>query len=216
MTIDTAGLMVATLAPGGLVHVDHVATLVDLARSGVALTHVTASGERDAERARNAMVSAFHLRRGAGHLLFLDADIGMAASDVIRMLGHRRDVVAAAVPLEAPGPGGEPRYDIGPAVGEDGPLTLHEHTGASALLLSLRAVDALVEEARGAGFAYESTTPLGGDPGARIDYDVFRGGAADGAYVTGAVRACATLRRLGFAIHVDPAVVARRHRIAVL
>lgn len=216
MTIDSAGLTVATFAPGGLVHVDHVATLVGLARSGVALTHVTASGERNAARARNAMLSAFHARRGAGHLLFLDADVGIAPGDVIRMLGHGRDVVAAAVPLETPGPGGDPRYDVGHTVGEDGPLTRHEHAGAAALLLSARAVDALVEDARGAGLAYASSVSLEGDPGARIDYDVFRGGAEDGEYLSGEVRVCAALRRLGFAIHVDPAVVVRRHRIATL
>ena len=214
MTTDTSGLMVATPAPGGLLHADHVATLLGLVRAGVALSHVTASGERDASRARNAMLSAFHARRGAGHLLFLDADVGIAPGDVIRMLGHGRDVVAAAVPLETPGPGGDPRYEVGRTVGEDGPLTLHEHAGASALLLARHAVDALVEDARAAGLAYGSSTVLEGDPGTRIDYDVFRAGAADGEYVGGEAHACATLRRLGFAIHVDPAVVVRRHRIA--
>ncbi len=215
MTGEPPALVVATPACGGLAHVDHVATLVGLARAGVALAHVTASGERDVARARNAMLSAFHARGGAAHLFFLDADVGMAADDVLRLLGHGRDVVAAAVPLET-APGGEPRFDVGRAVGEDGPLTLHEHAGVSALLLSRRAVDALVSDARAAGFAYASSTPLEGDPGAGIDYDVFRAGAVDGEYVTGAVRACATLRRLGFAIHVDPAIVVRRHRIAVL
>ena len=188
MTIDASGLMVATPAPGGLLHADHVATLVGLARSGVALTHVTACGERDAARARNAMLSAFHARRGAGHLLFLDADVGIAPGDVIRMLGHGRDVVAAAVPLETPGPGGDPQYDVGHAIGEDGPLTLHEHAGASALLLSARAVDALVEDARAAGLAYASSARLEGDPGARGGCAVVRGGAEEGGYGCGAER----------------------------
>ena len=213
MTGEPPALVVATPACGGLAHVDHVATLVGLARAGVALAHVTASGERDEARARNAMLSAFHARGGAAHLFFLDADVGMAADDVLRLLGHGRDVVAAAVPLET-APGGEPRFDVGRAVGEDGPLTLHERACASAMLLSRRAVDALVDDAKAGGRVYESATALDGDAGSRIDYDVFHAGAVDGDYVSGDARACEALRRRGHAIHVDPAIVVRRHRIA--
>ena len=213
---ERASLMVATPAGGGLVHVDHVAMLLGLARAGVDFSHVTASGERDPARARNALVSAFHARPGPTHLLFLDADAGLAAADVVRMLGHDRDVVAAPVPLDVRDPEGDPRFDVGRAVGEDGPLTLHERASASVLLLSRRAVDALVDDARAGGRVYASATAIDGDPGSRIDYDVFHAGAADGEYVSGDARACEALRRLGHAIHVDPAIVVRRHRIATL
>jgi len=211
---DRANLMVASPAGGGSVHVDHVATLLGLARARVVFSHVTASAERDPARARNALLSAFHARNGPTHVLFLDADVGLDAADVIRMLGHGRDVVAAPVPLEARGPEGEALFDVGGAVGEDGPLTLHERAGASVLLLTRRAADALVDEAKAAGRVYESATALDGDQGARIDYDVFHAGAVDGEYVSGDMRACEALRRLGHAIHVDPAIVVRRHRIA--
>lgn len=213
---DRATLMVATPAAGGLVHVEHVATLLGLARSRIAFSHVTASGERDPARARNALASAFHALSGPTHLLFLDADVGLASADVIRMLEHGRDVVAAPVPLDERGPDGEPRFDVGRAVGEDGPLSLHERAGASVLLLARRAVDALVDDAKAAGRVYESATALDGEPGMRIDYDVFHAGAVDGEYVSGDARACETLRRFGHAIHVDPAIVVRRHRIATL
>ena len=213
---DHASLMVATPAGGGLVHVDHVALLLGLARAGVDFSHVTASGERDLARARNALVSAFHARSGPTHLLFLDADVGLAATDVVRMLGHGRDVVAAPVTLAVRDPEGAPRDDVGRAVGADGPLTQHERAGASVLLLTRRAVDALVDDARSGGRVYESATAIDGDPGSRIDYDVFHAGAADGEYVSGDARACEALRRLGHAIHVEPAIVVRRHRIATL
>mgnify|MGYP001030118040 CR=1 FL=1 len=213
---DRASLMVGTPASGGLVHVDHVALLLGLARAGIVFSHVTASGERDLCRARNALVSAFQARSGPTHLLFLDADVGLAAADVIRMLGHGRDVVAAPVPLDVRDPESDPRFDVGRTVGEDGPLTLHERAGASVLLLTRRAVDALVDDARAGGRVYESATAIDGDPGSRIDYDVFHAGAADGEYVSGDARACEALRRLGHAIHVDPTIVVRRHRIATL
>lgn len=64
------------------------------------------------------------------------------------------------------------------------------------------------------GRVYESATALDGDAGSRIDYDVFHAGAVDGDYVSGDARACEALRRRGHAIHVDPAIVVRRHRIA--
>ncbi|MBP6369173.1 MAG: hypothetical protein KA286_04125, partial [Burkholderiales bacterium] len=95
-------------------------------------------------------------------------------------------------------------------------LTLHERASASVLLLTRRAVDALVDDAKAAGRVYESATAIDGDPGSRIDYDVFHAGAADGEYVSGDARACEALRRLGHAIHVDPTIVVRRHRIATL
>ena len=211
---DHANLMVATPTGGGIVHVDHVATLIGLARARVVFSHVTARAERDPSRARNALLSAFHARGGPTHLLFLDADVGLDAVDVIRMLGHGRDVVAAPVPLDARGPEGEARFDVGGAVGEDGPLTLHERACASAMLLSRRAVDALVDDAKAGGRVYESATALDGDAVSRIDYDVFHAGAVDGNYVSGDARACEALRRRGHAIHVDPAIVVRRHRIA--
>jgi hypothetical protein len=213
---DRASLMIATPAGGGLVHVDHVAMLLGLARAGVDFSHVTVSGERDLARARNALVSAFHARSGPTHLLFLDADVGLASTDAMRMLGHGRDVVAAPVPLDVRDPEGDLRFDVGRAVGEDGPLTLHERAGASVLLLTRRAVDALVDDAKARGRVYESATAIDGDPGSRIDYDVFHAGAADGEYVSGDARVCEALRRLGHAIHVDPTIVVRRHRIATL
>jgi len=211
---DHAILMVATPAGGGIVHVDHVATLLDLARARVVFSHVTASAERDPARARNALLSAFHARSGPTHLLFLDADVGLDAADVIRMLGHGRDVVAAPVPLEVRGSEGEACFDVGVAVGEDGPLTLHEHACTSAMLLTRRAVDALVNDAKAGGRVYESATALDGDAGSRIDYDVFHAGAVDGDYLSGDARACEALRRHGHAIHVDPAIVVRRRRVA--
>ena len=190
--------------------------LAGLAHAGLSCPLVTASGERDPAQARNALLSAFHATPGPTHLLLIDADVELAASDVLRMLAHDRDVVAAPVPLEAPGASGEPRFDIGNAVGEEGALLVCDRAGASLLLLSRRAVGALVDDAKARGGVYEPATPLDGDAHAPVAYDVFRGGAVDGEYVSGDARACRTLRRLGYAIHVDPSIVVRRHRVATL
>jgi hypothetical protein len=203
--------MVATPAYGGLVHTDYVMTVLDLARTGVPFSLVTMGNESLITRARNALLSAFHARRECTHLLFLDADVGLDAEGIVRMLAHGRDVVAAPVPLKGRGPRGERLFNVGHAVGEDGPLTLHERVGTAALMLSRRAVDALVLEAKADGRVYDRMSTLSGDPGTRVHYDVFRVGVVDGEYVSEDYWACDTLRRLGHPIHVDPAIVVRHH-----
>ncbi|CAG1004776.1 hypothetical protein BURK1_03143 [Burkholderiales bacterium] len=208
---EAVNLMIATPAYGGMVHTDYTMTLLELRAAGVAFSLVTMGNESLITRARNALLAAFHARPEFTHLLFLDADVGLPAAAVVRLLAHRRDVVAAPVPLKGRGPDGERLFNVGRAVGEDGPLTLHEHAGTAVLLLSRRAVDALVEEAKADGRVYDRMTTLAGDPGTRVHYDVFRVGVVDGEYLSEDFWACATLRRLGHAIHVDPAIVVRHH-----
>ncbi|MEO6928394.1 MAG: hypothetical protein ABI190_04440 [Casimicrobiaceae bacterium] len=50
-----------------------------------------------------------------------------------------------------------------------------------------------------------------GDAGVSVHYDVFRTSVVDGEYLSEDYWACETLRRLGFAIHVDPAIVTTHH-----
>lgn len=207
----SASLMVATPAYGGMVHLDFASTLLELRAAGVAFSLVGMGNESLITRARNALLSSFHARREFTHLLFLDADVGLAAASIVRMLSHRRDVVAAPVPLKGAGPSGERLFNVGRAVGESGPLSLVDRVGTAVLLLSRRAVDALVEDAKADGRVYDRPSTLAGDPGTRVHYDVFRVGVVDGDYLSEDFWACASLRRLGFAIHVDPAIVVRHH-----
>ena len=74
-----------------------------------------------------------------------------------------RDVVGAPVPLKGRGPNGERLFNVGNAVGEDGPLSLHERVGTAVLLLSRRAVDALVDDAKADGRVYDRMATLAGD-----------------------------------------------------
>ena len=215
MTLGQAAqLMIGTPASGGTVHLGFVSTLLGLRAAGVAFTLVDARHERATARARNALVATFHARRSFTHLLFLYADLGLAAGSIERMLSHARDAVAAPVPLEVADARDERRFDIGQAVGETGPLVIVDAVGAGALLLSRRAVDALVGDATSDGRVYEGP-PGAGDAAARVHYDVFRAGAFDGAYRSEDPFASARLRRLGFAIHVDPAIVVSRREPTV-
>jgi len=204
-------LMVATPAPRGDIRVEMATMLLDLRASGLDFDFVGVDDGRSPSRARNALLASFHARTAFTHLLFLDAGIELPAGGIRRLVDLDRDVVAAAVPLVEPGPSGERLFDLGPTVGEDGPLVQVERVSAAVLLLSRRAVDALVAEARDGGRVYDGSPLPASEPRARIHYDVFRAGAEDGVYLDADGHACATLRRLGFAIHVDPAIVVRHH-----
>ena len=211
MSAAAVNLMVATPAYGGMVHLDYASTLLDLRAAGVPFTLMGVGNESLITRARNALLAAFHAREAYTHLLFLDADVGIPAAGVQRLIAHGRDVIAAPVPLKGAGASGERLFNVGRVVGESGPLTLVDRVGTAALMLSRRAVDALVEDAKRDGRVYERASTLVGDPVATIHYDVFRVGVDDGEYLSEDYWACAALRRLGFAIHVDPTIVVRHH-----
>ncbi len=204
-------VMVATPAYGGMVHLDYAMTLLDLRAAGVAFTLMGMGNESLITRARNALLAAFHARPAFTHLLFLDADIGVPAAGIQRLIAHDRDVVAAPVPLKGHGPAGERIFNVGRVVGESGPLTLVDRVGTAVLLLSRRAVDALVDDAKRDGRVYDRASTLSGDAETRVHYDVFRVGVADGEYLSEDYWACAALRRLGYAVHVDPTIVVRHH-----
>jgi len=210
-SLGVVNLMVATPAYGGMVHLDYATTLLDLRAAGVAFTLIGMGNESLITRARNALVAAFHAQPAFTHLLFLDADIGVPAAGIQRLLAHGRDVVAAPVPLKGFGPAGERIFNVGRVVGESGPLTLVDRVGTAVLLLSRRAIDALVDDAKRDGRVYDRATAPTGDAATRVHYDVFRVGVADGEYLSEDYWACAALRRLGFAVHVDPTIVVRHH-----
>lgn len=208
---EDINLLVATPAYGGMVHLDYARSLLELRGAGVVFSLAALGNESLVTRARNALLASFHARPEFTHMLFLDADIGVPAAAIVRLLEHRRDVIGAPVPLKGLGAAGERIFNVGRSVGESGPLTLVDRIGTAVLMLSRRAVDALVEDAKADGRVYERASTLTGDPGTRIHYDVFRVGVDDGEYLSEDYWACATLRRLGFAIHVDPTIVVRHH-----
>jgi hypothetical protein len=204
-------VMIATPAYGGAVHLAYVTSLLAFHAAKIPFALVGMSNESLITRARNALISTFQARTAFTHLLFLDADVGLPAQGLARMIAAGKDVIGAPVPLKGHGPQGERLFNVGRCIGEDGALTLHERIGTAALMLSRRACDALIDEARARGGVYERMSTLVGDAGVTIHYDVFRAGAVDGEYLSEDYWACATLRRLGFAIHVDPSIVTTHH-----
>jgi len=208
-----ANVLIGTPAYGGQVHVDYVAALLAYGQRGVRYGLMTVGNESLITRARNAILATFHARREFTHLLFLDADVYLPPEGLKRLVGHAKDVVGAPVALKTPASDAPRAFNIGDALGEEGPLVLTDRIGTAALLLSRAATDALVEDARAAGRVYKRSerTLGGGDP--ELHYDVFQVGVADGIYLSEDYWVCRRLRALGFAIHVDPAIVTRHHGV---
>lgn len=207
--LSSVHLLVATPAYGGMVHADYAASLLGYQAVGIPFSLMTIGNESLITRARNTLLAEFHARDEFTHVLFLDADVRLPAEGVLRLLAHQRDVVGVPVPLKARGPDGARIFNIGPSCGEDGPLLLCTRIGTAALLLSRRAATSLVEDAKSQGLVYSrGDSSFGVDKRASVHYDVFRAGVLDGEYLSEDFWACHSLRRLGYAIHVDHGVIA--------
>ena len=212
-----ANLLIGTPAYGGQVHVDYVSSLLVFQRQGIVFTLMTIGNESLITRARNTIISTFHQRREFTHLLFLDGDVHLPHEGLSRMIACGKDVVGAPVALKALSAEGARIFNIGRTIGEDGPLLLTERVGTAALLLSRKAVDALIADARGDGRVYEQHAAQAADGASHaIHYDVFRVGVVDGEYLSEDYWACHALRRLGFAIHVDPTIVTRHNGVVAI
>lgn len=81
---------------GGMCHDAYLLGVVDLhsvARDhGIGVSIVTIRNESLVQRGRNRIVAHF-LASGASHLMFIDADIGFTARDVLRLVAHDRPIV---------------------------------------------------------------------------------------------------------------------------
>ena len=71
-----------------------------LAQEGISLSFLDIYNESLITRARNTLTHAF-MQSDSDYLLFIDADQSFNANDIIRMIRHDKDIVAATVPMKA-------------------------------------------------------------------------------------------------------------------
>lgn len=205
-------VLIGTPAYAGMVHLDYLNSIADYFRAGLTITVATIGNESLITRARNSILSKFDEEPQFSHLFFLDGDVLLPAAGLIRLLSHQVDVIGAAVPLKGFNERGERIFNVGHCLGERGPLHLIDRIGTAALLLSRRAVDDLVAEARAHDRVYGP--PLSrGTPLARVHYDVFQVGVVGGEYLSEDYWVCHRLRELGHQIHLDPEVVTRHQGV---
>ena len=205
-------ILIGTPAYAGMVHLDYLASISDYFRAGLNFSLATIGNESLITRARNAILSKFHEDPQFSHLLFLDGDVFLSASGLLRLLSHEVDVVGAAVALKGFNARGEKMFNVGYCLGEKGALQEIDRIGTAALLMSRKAVTDLVSDARAAGRAY-GPPPSRGAPTARIHYDVFQVGVIGGDYLSEDYWVCHRLRQLGHRIYLDPEVTTRHQGI---
>ena len=209
---ESANIMVGTPAYNGMVHTDYVNSLLSFSIAGLSYTFLSLGGESLITRARNTILAHFHHNKSFTPLLFLDGDVYLDGMDVKKMLGTGQDVIGAPVPLKTL-EDGKPVFNISGPLGEEENLAIVERLGTAAMLLSRKAVTALVEDAIEDGRIYGANPLARGIGDSEEIYDVFQVGVRDGDYLSEDYWVCYRLRDLGFKVYVDLSIRTRHHGI---
>ena len=207
---ESPNIMVGTPAYNGMVHTDYVNSLLSFNIAGLRFGYLSLGGESLITRARNSILAHFHHNKSFTHLLFLDGDVFLDGKDVKKMLDTGHDVIGAPVPLKTL-EGGKPVFNISGPLGEEGNLAMVERLGTAAMMLSRKAVTALVEDAIDDGRVYGANPLARGIGDADENYDVFQVGVRDGDYLSEDYWVCYRLRELGFNVYVDISIRTRHH-----
>lgn len=197
-------VLIGTPAYGGMVHLGYMNSILEYQKQGLPFSLASFGNESLITRARNSIISYFyHHREEYTHLLFLDADIHLPASDLKAMMDFNKHVCGALAPVKAYEEDGRVRTNASGALEALGNgLYKAEFVATAALLLSQEAATAVVEEARSAGRCYQN--PRGFDLNQTVAdlemYDVFQVGVVNDQYLSEDYWLCRTLSKLGFEI----------------
>jgi hypothetical protein len=200
--IDKINILVGTPAYNNQLHIDFVNSILDFHKNKLPFTLMMVGNESLITRGRNTIISYFYAHQEFSHLLFLDADIGIQAIDVVKLLQHDKDVIGAAVPLKGFDAEGKKVYNVNKPV-KVGSLFEVEKVGTAVFMLSRKAVDALIVES----VPYEGNPLTRGENNKNIMYDVFKTGIEDSKYLSEDFYVCKKLRELGFKVFVDDTII---------
>jgi len=205
-------LFIGTPCYGGQCHTDYLHSLISYYESKIPFTVMTLGNESLISRGRNTLASYFYRMVGPTYLLFLDADIYLHANELIKLLSHDKDVIGAPVALKGHDAEGNPVYNTGKILEEEGDLLKVDKLGTAVLLLSRKAVNELVYHAEDNGDVYYSNPHTRGDADPSVKmFDIFKTGVFNKEYYSEDYYACRTLRKLGFDIYVNPNVRTRHN-----
>lgn len=197
-----ANIMVATPAYNGMVHTDYVHSLLGFNNAGINYSFISIGGESLITRGRNTLLAHFHNEQAYTHLLFLDGDVYLDAQDLVRMIDADKDVIGAPVALKTK-KDGKPVFNIHGNLGQENRLVKVARLGTAVMMLSRKAVSALVEKAVNENAVYSANPYAEGIGEADEVYDVFKVGVKNKAYLSEDYWACQSLIDLGFDIFVD-------------
>lgn len=205
-------VLVGTPCYAGMMHINYTKSILAFAVAGIPFDTAFVGNESLITRARNTILSTFFYATGYSHLFFLDADVGIDAASLNSLLKSEKDVIGASVALKGHTPEGRPILNGTLEDGEDPTnqlLCRMKHLGTACLILSRKAVSALVEDAIKQDRIYKPGDYTGGNaggPGRPDHYDVFQVGCIDGTYLSEDYWVCHRLRELGFDIYCDTSI----------
>ena len=200
----TINILIGTPAYNGLLHIDFVNSILDFHRNQIPFTLMMIGNESLITRGRNTIISYFYAHEEFTHLLFLDADIGIQAADVIKLLQHKKDAIGAAVPLKGFDEKGNKVFNVAnPVQSKESTLFEVDKVGTAVFMLSRNAVDSLVEKAE----MYEGNPLTRGVNTKSVMYDVFKTGVENGVYLSEDFYVCKKLKELGYKVYVDDTIM---------
>jgi len=203
-------IMVGTPAYNGMVHTDYVHSLLGFNSAGINYSFLSIGGESLITRGRNSILAQFYHTPAFTHLLFLDGDVFLDGADLKRMIDFDVDVIGAPVALKTK-EDGKPVFNINGNLGQKNGLVQVQKLGTAVMMLSRKAVDALVNKAVKENNVYSANPLARGIGDAEKVYDVFQVGVKEGEYLSEDYWACQSLIELGFDINVDLKITTRHN-----
>ena len=100
-------------------------------------------GNQVTKKAMNSIISYFYTHPDYSHLLFVDADVGIEPGGVGKLISSGKDVIGAPVALKGY-EDGSPVLNMGEIYSQEGSIAEVDHLGNACLLMSRKAVDALI------------------------------------------------------------------------
>lgn len=195
-------LLVGIPAYNGMVHIDCVNSLLGLNRMGISSSIMFVGNESLITRGRNTIFSMFIGLKDFTHLLFLDADVGIASEDIKKLLEYEKDVIGVPVRLKGVDKKGNPAFNTGKVLGpSDKGLVKISKIGTAVLMISRKACERLIAETKPA--IYLKLANNGVNLENVIQYDVFKTGVIEGEYQSEDFWFCEELRKIGYDIYVD-------------
>jgi hypothetical protein len=170
-------------------------------QSGINVDFLHIGNNSLVQKARNSMISYFHLHKEYSHLIWVDADMGIPNDCVPKLLKRDVDIIGVPVPLKGYNADGSPVLNIGEILNIEDGLAETTHVGNAVLMFSRKAVDALIEIST----PYEDHPSYSrGETTGDKAWDVFYVGVMeDGIYRPEDYSTCYKLRKLGFKIYLD-------------
>lgn len=208
-------ILIGTPAYNGQIHIDYLNSILDMHKNRMPVNVMSIGNESLITRGRNTVLSYFHSMKEFTHLLFLDADIGIQATDVAKLLQHNVDVIGAPVPLKGYDAQGKKVFNVNnPIRSKDNPMLYEvDKVGTAVFMLSRKAVDSLVNNAIEKNDIYNRNEYTRGVNADVLMYDVFKTGVENGNYLSEDFYVCKVLKELGYKIFVDDTIIVKHNGI---